>query len=651
MKAYPNLSKPIQIGKVTIKNRLFMAPMDTGFGTNSYGGFTNEGVEYFLRRAEGGFGLIFSGATPVDPSDGIDTILNHQKEFIQKGKDLNARMHAYGTKMFMQLSMNIGRNGGLKTPSPLPVWKNPMATTEPLTIGEIHIKIEALGKAAKVCKDAGFAGVDVHGIEWGHLLDSFAMPFMNHRDDEYGGSLENRTRVAKEIVTAIKRECGQDFPVTIRLSLKSYMKDFEKASFDGSEEVGRTLEEAIEIGKLLESYGYDAISTSVGTMDSSYYALPPCYIPMGYTVDMAAKLKEAVSIPVFCGGRMSDPDISEQAIADGKIDAAVIGRQAIADPDTAKRIIAGNPENVRACIGCNLGCVWGNFTLGKIGCSVNPQIGHEAEWRITKSVEPKKVIIVGGGIAGMEAARIAKLRGHDVTLYEKSDVLGGHLISAGAESFKSAVASVNESYKHQMEVLNIDVRMNTEATIEMLRSSGADVIILAVGSNPLMPPIEGIDHPKAVSGVDALLNKKPVGQKVVVIGGGLVGCETAYGCERLGKDVTIVDSHDALMAGGNVPEMNKEMLYDAFEHYNTNIVSNARLQAINDEGAVVKLKDGTLKTLPADTVILSVGFRPLPSMATELTGCGAEIYEIGDGSRIGNVMTCIHDAFEVARKL
>lgn len=652
MKTYPNLSRPIQIGKVTIKNRMFMAPMDTGFGNNVWGGFTKEGVEYFVRRAEGGFGLLFSGGTSTDNQiDGVETILSHPEEFIRVGQEMNSRLHAYGCKMFMQLSMNIGRNAGLKTPSPLPMWQNPAVTTEALTVDEIHIKIEAMAKAAKLCKDAGFAGVDIHALHWGHLIDSFALSFMNHRDDKYGGSLENRLRVAKEIVEGIKRECGPDFPVTMRLALRSYMKDFDKASYDGSEEVGRTLEEAIKIGKLLESYGYDGLSTDAGTLDAYYYAMPPAYVKMGYTLDMAAELKRAVSIPVLCGSRMADPDMDEQAIADGKIDAVVIGRQAIADPDFAKKVVAGKPEEARTCIGCNQGCIWGYFTKGKVSCAVNPEVGHELDWRITKAPVQKKVVIVGGGVAGMEAARVAKLRGHDVTVYEKSDVLGGNLIPAGAHDFKAEVASLNEYYRRQMELLGVDVKLNTEATVDVLRASGADAVILAVGSNPIMPRIEGIDHPKTVSGVDALLGKKPVGENVVIVGGGLVGCEIALGYLQEGKKVTMVEALDEIMKVGDVPAMNKIMLLDAFEYYNAPVCVNTRLKAVNDEGAVVTLADGTDQTIPADTVVMSVGYRPLPSLAADLAGCGAEVYEIGDGSKVGNVLTCVRDAFEVTRNL
>lgn len=647
---YKHLSSPIRIGSVEIKNRMMMAPMDTGFGNTEWGGFTKEGIDYFVRRAEGGFGLLFSGGTNGDcVVDGCDGILNHPDEFIAQGKEINEKIASYGTKMFIQLSMNVGRNGGLKTPSPLPTLGNPDVITEALTVDEIHTKVAEMGRAAKLVKDAGFAGVDIHAMHWGHLLDSFALSLMNHREDEYGGSLENRIRVAKEIVEAIKRECGDDFPVTMRLAVKSYMKGFNKASFGGCEEAGRTLKEAIEISKLLESYGYDGLSVDAGTLDAFYYAMPPSYIPAGFMIDMAAKVKESVSIPVLCGGRMADPDMNEKAIAEGKIDAVVIGRQAIADPDYANCVVNGKPEEIRTCIGCNQGCIWGYFCSGQVGCAVNPEVGREAE-KIEKAETPKKVVIVGGGIAGMEAARVARLRCHEVTLYEKSGVLGGNLIPAGAHDFKVEIGGLTNYYRKQMELLGVDVHMNTEVTPDMPKIASADVVILATGSVPVMPKsIEGID--KAVSGVDALLGKKAIGEKVIIVGGGLVGCEIAYGYAKEGKDVTIVEALDRILNLGNVPGMNKAMLLDAFEYYGTKIMTGTKLKSVLDNGAVVILPDGTEKTLEADTVILSIGYRPVPSMKETLHSCVAKVIEIGDGRQVGNVLTCVADAYQAARNL
>jgi 2-enoate reductase len=652
MTTYPNLSKPIAIGNVTIKNRMFMAPMDTGFGNTPNNNFTPEGVEYFVRRARGGFGLLFSGGTNVDgPVDGVPCILDDPAGFVSVGRRLNERLRAYGCKMFIQLTWNIGRNAGLKSPSELPAWQNPSVTTQALTVEEIHTKVREMGEAAKLVKDAGYAGIDIHALHWGHLIDSFALACMNHRDDEYGGSLENRLRICKEIREAIAETCGWDFPVSMRIALKSYMKAFDQASFDGSEEIGRTLEEAIEICKLLESYGYDALSTDAGTLDAFYYAMPPAYVPAGSTLDLAAEVKKHVSIPVLCGSRFADEEIAEQAIAEGKVDAAVIGRQAIADPDYAAKIVAGTPERVRTCIGCNQGCIWGYFTRGYVFCAVNPEVGKEGKAGIVPATEKKRVVVVGGGVAGMEAARIAHLRGHDVTVFEKSDHLGGNLVPAGNHDFKYEVAKLNRYFVNEMDRLGIDVRLNTEVTAEQLRTMGADAIILALGSLPVMPrSIQGIDHAKTISGTEACMGAE-VGQKVVVVGGGLVGCEIAYGYAKGGKEVTIVEALDDILLVNDVPQMNKLFLQDAFAYYGTRVMSATSLKAVTDEGAIVAHRDGTEEIIAADTVVMSIGYRQLPSMVAELAGCGAEVYEIGDGAHVGNVLTCIQDAYEVASRL
>ncbi|MDO5297146.1 MAG: FAD-dependent oxidoreductase [bacterium] len=653
MNEYKNIAAPFSIGKVKIKNRLLMAPMDTGFGNLPNGIFTSAGIEYFVRRAQGGFGLLFSGGTNVDgPVDGTPCILDDPRQFVLAGKNINERLRAYGCKMFMQLTMNIGRNAGMKSPSPLPALRNPSVTVPELTAAEIHTKVEEMAQAAKLVREAGYAGIDIHALHWGHLLDSFALAFMNHRQDEYGGSLENRLRLCREIAEAIKKACGRDFPVTMRIALKSYMKDFDKASFTGEEEVGRTLEEAIAIAKLLESYGYDALSTDVGTLDAFYHAMPPSYIPMGSSLDLAAEVKKAVKIPILCGSRFADPDLIEQALAEGRVDAAVVGRQAIADPDFANKVLTGHPENVRTCIGCNQGCIWGYFTRGRVSCAVNPEVGREGQNLIAPALEKKNVAVVGGGLSGMEAARIAALRGHKVTLYEKSSALGGNLIAAGAHDFKREVAQLNEYFKQQMRLLPIDVKMNTEASAKAVSELKADAVILAVGSVPIMPAsIPGIDLPKTLSSIEACLNSKPVGNSVVVVGGGLVGCELAYGYAKEGKEVTIVEALEDILLVNDVPEMNKIMLQDAFEHYGTRVLTQTRLQEITPEGAVVLKADGSRENIPADTVVMAIGYRPLPSMAEQLAGCGAAVYEIGDGNRVGNVLTCIQDAYEVAAHL
>ncbi len=387
-----------------------------------------------------------------------------------------------------------------------------------------------------------------------------------------------------------------------------------------------------------------------GTLDAFYYAMPPSYIPQGFMLDMAEALKKAVHIPVLCGGRMADPDLNERAIADGKIDAVVIGRQAIADPDYGNKVVNGAPEEIRTCIGCNQGCIWGYFCTGKVGCAVNPEVGYEGSRRIEKAETAKNLVIVGGGVAGMEAARVLALRGHRVRLYEKSGVLGGNLIPAGAHDFKVEIGCLTDYYRNRMEALKVDVRLNTEVTAELLKEANADAVILATGSVPVMPrSIDGID--RAVSGVDALLGRKPVGEKVIIVGGGLVGCEIAYGYAKEGKDVTIVEALEQILNLGNVPGMNKAMLLDAFAFYGTKIYTGTRLKSVLADGAVVELTNGTEKKLIADTVILSIGYRPLPSLKDSLKDSGMPVYEIGDGAKVGNVMTCIAQAYETAMDL
>lgn len=653
MTRYPNLSSPMRIGNVTLANRMMMAPMDTGFGNNAWGGFTTAGVEYFVRRAKGGFGLLFSGGTaPDNRVDQPESFLDHAEEFIAVGSEMNRRIESYGSKMFMQLSFGLGRNAGKNAPSELPALGNPNVITHALTVEEIRAKIDCMGNGAKLCKEAGFSGVDIHALHWGHLLDDFALALMNRRTDEYGGTLENRMRVVKEIREAIAAECGRDYPVSIRFAVRSFMKGFDKASFDGSEEAGRTLEEAVEIAKLLEQFGYDAISTDAGTLDAFYYAMPPSYVEKGYTLPYVKEIKKVVSIPVLAGARMADPNLTEKALADGLIDAAVIGRAAIADPDYASKIVEGRPEEIRTCIGCNQGCIWGYFTTGTVGCAVNALVGREAEENEAPAKDAKHVVIVGGGIAGMEAARLACKKGHRVTLLEKSGVLGGNLIPAGSHDFKSEVAELNEYYKHQMGLLAVDVRLNTEATPELIDTLHPDAVLLATGSVPVMPrSIPGIDHPKAVSGVEACLGTKPVGDKIVIVGGGLVGCEIAFGYAKEGKQVAIVEALDEILKLNNVPGMNKAMLLDAFEHYGTKIFTNTKLAAVCDEGAVLELPDDTKTTLETDTVILSIGYRPVPSLREALAGLNVPVIEIGDGRQVGNILTCVKDAWEAVRKL
>lgn len=655
---YEYLSRSFNIGKVTIKNRFAVAPMDTGFYEGEHGEYTNDGIEYFVRRAQGGFGLIFSWGHATDSivDKSSPTMLRHPMSFQRAGRELNARLEAYGTKMFIQLAFGLGRNiPGFHAPSALPTVGHPDIITPVLTREQIHQKIDQMIQCAVLAKASGFAGVEIHALHWGHLLDEFAMSLTNKRTDEYGGSLENRLRVARELVEGIKKECGEDFPVSIRLGLRTFIKDFGKASFTGdeSEEAGRTLEESIEIARLLEAYGYDCLSVDTGTLDSFYYCCPPSYIPRGYMVELAEAVKKAVSIPVLAGSRMNDPEMAEKGIRENKFDAIVLGRPSIADPDFPKKVLTGHTEKIRPCIGCNSGCIHRYFTAGYVACAVNPEMGRSTTYRALPTLVKKNIVIVGGGVAGMEAARTAGMRGHHVALIEKTDKLGGNLLPAGKHDFKREVLELNEWYKQELASNpNVEIRMNTEATPELIAGLHPDAVILAVGSSAVMPGrLKGIDHAKTLSCIDALSDHKPVGQRIVIVGGGLVGCEMALEYIHEGKQVTIVEALDNILSAGEVPFGNKQMLLDAFEYYRVPLLCGCRLSEVNDEGAVVLLPDGKSQTIPADTVIMSVGFRPLPSMREQLAGLNVEIYEVGDGNKVGSIMTSIWQAYEVAHAI
>ena len=657
MQNYGHLGKPLQIGRLTIKNRFCMAPIGGGQHHLPGGGLKDETIQYLVERAKGGFGLIFTGAIAadgtVDPYTGVGpTILQNPDAFKMTATELNERAGAYGTKIFAQITMGLGRNyPNLPAPSSVHVFRHPGEVSPELTRDQIKSKIESVVKASKIAKDSGFSGVEVHSIHWGYLLDQFALSMMNHRTDEYGGSLENRLRAAKEILEGIKQECGSDFPVSMRLGLKTFVKGFEQASLTGEEEIGRTLEEGIEIAKLLESYGYDCLNVDTGIYDSFYYACPPMYMPKGYLVELAAKAKEAVNIPILAGGRMNEADIAENAIQDGKIDAVVLGRAALADPEYPNKVLTGHTEKIRPCIACNQGCITRLQQGKQPTCAVNPVAMREVRYALRPCVQPKKVVVVGGGAAGMEAARTAAMRGHKVSLYEKNESLGGNLIPGGSHSFKKEVRELNAWYQNELKALPVEIHTGANVTAGQLRNMDADVIILAAGSVPVMPKVPGIDDKKVIGCMEAFAHPEKVGQKVMVIGGGLVGCEMALEYARDGKEVTVVEALPKILSAGiPSPIPNGQMIPDLFEHHHVAVLEGHRLFAVEDGRAILE-SGGQKKVLDADSVVIAVGFRPVPSMAQELLGCGAAVYEIGDGQKVSTILHAVWDGYEVGNNI
>lgn len=656
---YSPLFQPLKLGKnLTIKNRFCVGPLTLPSLHGPFGEFSPDGLAYFEARAKGGFGLLFTGAfhpdTLVDPVHPLDSKqpMKSPKAFMRSAIELLERLDAYGAKMIPQVSMGYGRNAvGCYGPSQIPYYHDPSLATPALTRDQIKQKIDQMIATAAFLQKCGFPGVEVHAMHWGYLLDQFALTFMNHRTDEYGGPLENRLRCAREIVEGIKAACGPDFVVSMRLALKTYIKDYNTPSLHGEDEAGRTLEEGLTICKKLEEYGYDCLSVDFGQYDSFYYAAPPCYMEKGRIIDLAAQAKAAVHIPILCGGRMNDPDLAAEAVRSGKIDGVVLGRPSLADPAYPQKVAMGQPEDIRPCIGCNQGCI-GALKLGRrAGCAVNAEAAREASFGLTPALQKKNVLVVGGGVSGMEAARVAALRGHTVTLCEGSSQLGGSLIPAGAHDFKADLRDLNAWYQRQLTKLGVTVELNTRLDAAAILARKPDAVVLAQGAVPVIPRVPGVDSPKVVDCVAALTRDPDAGDKVVVIGGGLVGCETAVGYAQAGKTVTVIEAlPDILSAGIPVPESNEQMLRDLLAEGKVAIKTASRLSAVTETGVTLSTPNGE-ETLEADTVVLAVGFTPRPSLADGLLGSGLEVYPVGDGVKVGSVMTAVAAGYTVGRRI
>ena len=661
---YQTLFTPIQIGKLTLKNRFAMAPMGPlGLG-DSEGGWNQRGIDYYTRRAQGGTGLIITGVTFSDCEVETQSMPNcpnstyNPVHFVRTSREMTERVHAYGAKIFLQMSGGFGRvtiptNLGEfppVAPSPIPHrWLD--KTCRELTKDEIHKIIESFGKGAFNAKRAGFDGVEIHAVHEGYLIDQFAISFFNHRTDEYGGSLENRLRFAKEIREEIARTCGWDFPVAVRFSPKSMIKDWRKGALPGEdfEEKGRDLEEGLKTAKLLEAYGYDALDVDVGCYDAWWWNHPPMYMEKGPYRKYAKLVKETVKVAVFMAGRMDTPEMAETCVADGTCDVISLGRPLLADPDYVKKLRANHVCEIRPCISCQEGCMGRIQTYSMINCAVNPQAARERVTAYEPVARRKRVLIAGGGVAGCEAARVLAERGHEPVLYEASGRLGGNLLPGGAPAFKEDDLQLVKWYENELERLRVPVYLNTRVTKEMVLESDCDAVIVATGSRPKMFSLG--DDEKVYCAEQVLMNQKDPGDKVVVVGGGLVGCEMALDLAQKGKKVTILEALPKIMAvNGPICSANKEMLEELLPFHGVDIICNAKVTGFQN-GAVSYETDGKAEKLDADSVILSVGYRSADELYHELEFDVADLYLLGDAGKVSNIMYAIWDAFEVANHI
>ncbi len=660
---FPKLFEPIKIRGVEIKNRIAMAPMGLTGLVNLDGSLGPRAMDYYLERARGGVGLIITGLfkveNEIEPFQGVGSRISGQA--LAPFVELTEAVHSLGAKIFVQLTAGFGRvASSLRlqghppvSASPIPYYWDPRQTCRELKTEEVEQLVKAFGKAAAILATSGIDGVELHGHE-GYLFDQFTTPLWNKRTDKYGGDLGRRLRLPIEVLREIKKNAGDHFPVQYRFGLKHYVKALNSGALPGEPfiEVGRDIEEGLQMARELEAAGFDSLHVDAGCYDSWYWAHPPVYQEGGLMVDMAAAAKKVVRIPVMAVGKLSRPELAERILAEEKADMVAIGKGLLADAFWAKKVEEGKTERIRPCIGCHDACM-GRISKGKpLSCAVNPATGRERSYRLERTGNAKRVIIVGGGPAGMEAARVAALRGHKVILWEKEKSLGGHLREASVPKFKKDLASFLEWGRKELERLDIEIRTEIEVKPDLLQKENPEVVIIATGSTPIIPPIPGVEKDTVVTAIDLLCGKKKPGGEIVVLGGGLIGCETALWLAQQGRKVTVVEIlNEPLSAGIPVQHMNRLMLLDLLKFHRVEVLTRTSLLAISPEEVLLLNRDSERRNFRADTVVLAVGLKPQQGLYQTLRGQISNLYLVGDSRQAQNIMNAVWDAYEVGRMI
>ena len=675
------LFTPWKIGNCEIKNRIVLTSMG---GTDLFGWmeknhFDKDGARFIMEVARNNVGLVLPGCQPVyNPMFG--QWLHKNKKMYRDLAEWMPEFHKTGAKLFVQLTAGFGRSFTISqmmemlytTPvirtlskpfmnldritasaSPSPNrWSDKVPSRE-MTKDEIQKMIYSFAESSRMLKEAGVDGEEVHAVHEGYLLDQFTLPYVNKRTDEYGGSMENRYRFATEIVKAIKEKCGKDFPVSLRYSVVSKTKGFRAGALPGEEytEAGRDMAESEKAVRLLQDAGYDMLNCDNGTYDAWYWAHPPIYMPENCNLDDVEHIKSFVDIPVVAAGRL-DPYVAAKAVEEGKLDGAGFARQFLADQEWISKLINDKADDIRPCILCHNGCF--NMchykgvpndqdltdSLHLARCAVNAETMQWNKHYIKPATKAKTVAIIGGGIGGMETARVLKLRGHNPVIYEKSDKLGGTFIAASAESYKGKLRDLLAWYRREMDKLGIEVHLNTE--IKDAKALNADDVVIATGAKPRKLDVPGFE--RTIEACE-YLNGKEIGKSVVVIGGGLTGCEIAYELALEGKDVAIIEMKDDLIAQKGVCLANSSYLREWFALHKTPVYLEASLKEVKAGSVVICLKDGSEKEIHAESVISSVGYIPDP------LACAGKIYLVGDCLSVGNLRSVIWRAYEVAMKI
>ena len=631
---------PFTIKGKTLKNRLAVAAMVTNY-CNEDGTCTETFTAYHEAKAKGGYGMIITEDFAVNPrAKGFRCLPGlWNDEQIEGYKEFTKRIHKYDTVLIAQI-YHAGRQSSKavlgvapQAPSAIPCPFSPDMPEE-LTIEEIKEIVTDFGDCARRAQLSGFDGIEIHGAH-GYLISQFMSSYTNKRTDEYGGSLQNRIRFALEIIKDIRSKVTPDFIVGFRISVDEYVTG------------GRNIEDTLTIIPYLEKAGIDYIHVSAGVYRSFNDIIPSQYRGHSWNADDGEEVKKITNLPVISVGRVNDPRLAETILATGKADIVAMGRQSLADPETPNKAKEGRFEEIRTCIACHHGCVRKLLENVPIECILNPTLGKESEVKVKEAEEAKKVLVIGSGPAGMESARIAAQRGHKVEVYEKDKWAGGQFRIGAVPPGKGEMINYVNWQLNELNKLNVPVHMNTEVTPELIKEKNPDVIIAATGAEPIIPDIPGSDKKHVVTAHDVLYGRVNTGNKIVVVGGGCVGAETANQLATYLKEVTLVEMLDVI--AGDEMIVPRWDLLDDLKKNNVRILTNTKVEEITDQG--VKVSGAVNEVLPCDTVVIAVGSKPATGLAGKLKDEGYNVHIIGDASEVGLAGKAIKEGFELGRTI
>ena len=642
MTNFPNVFKPGRIGRLELKNRLILPAMGSQLSAKD-GSVTDELIDYHRTIAAGGVGMVTVEIAKVHPTTGGGVgVTLFDDSYIPGFRRLTEAIHKAGAAACVQLWHAGRQTNSALTGMPIVSASEiacPVCREKPkaLSVEEIHELTQAFAETARRAKEAGFDCIELHGAH-GYLLSQFMSPYSNHRTDEYGGTFEKRARFPLEVIEAVRKKVGPDYPIIYRIS--------------GVENVpgGLTIEDTKRIAPMLVSKGVDAIHVSIGVYESLQYTVPPMDLDRGFNVWAAAAVKEAVQVPVIAVDRINTPELAEEIIAGGKADFIAMGRPLLTDPQLPNKAMQGRVSEIRHCIACNQGCVDRLTIEGKhVSCILNPACGRglETEFQFEPIQGQKKAVVVGGGAAGMEAARILGDRGAKVVLFESYGHLGGQWRLAGKAPYKYEIAGDVQWLIDNLYRSGVDVRLNTPATPGLVRQEQPDVIILATGAVPRIPDqVEGADLPHVFQAHEILEDPQKAGSKIVVVGGGATGLETAEVLGDLGKDVTVIEMFEEVAA--TIGPARKYFLMERLRKYGVKLQTNTRLKRITAQ--YVETCCDEASRIPADTVVIATGVRSVSDLQEELADI-ARLEVIGDALEPRKATQAFYEANVVARTL